>query len=129
MAKTGRPTKYSDALINEFCTRIADGRSVKSICMDDDMPDKSTIFDWLGKYPEFSDKYAHAKEMQAESIFDESLHIADTATVDDVQLAKLRIDTRKWMAGKLRPQKYGDTTNLNVKGSFTVNLSGDAEAL
>ena len=33
-----------------------------------------------------------------------------------VQKARLKVDARKWMAGKLRPKKYGDrsTVDMNV---------------
>ena len=31
---------------------------------------------------------------------------------DAVQRSKLRIDTRKWMAAKLAPKKYGDSTTI-----------------
>jgi len=33
-----------------------------------------------------------------------------------VQAARLRVDTRKWVASRLLPKKYGDRASLNVGG-------------
>src|SRR5262249_9536395 len=77
----------------------------------------------------FREQYARAREAQADVLFDEILDIADNASNDWMQAndpnnpgwrqnseairrSQLRIDTRKWMAGKLRPKKYGDATRL-----------------
>lgn len=39
----GRPTIYSEELALAICTRIAGGETLRSICEDAGMPDKSTI--------------------------------------------------------------------------------------
>lgn len=129
---------YTDDMADAICERIANGESLKSICEHDDMPSKSTVFKWLAETATFSDKYARAREAQADSIFDEILDIADDARNDwmkargsddeddryvlngeHVQRMKLRIDARKWMAGKLRPKRYGERmqTDLDVTNS------------
>ena len=122
MTKTGRPTKFSQKLVDTICQRIADGESLRSICHDNDMPVTSTVCKWLAENERFSEQYAHARQAQADAIFDDCLDIADDSGVDvsvdengkytvdgeAIQRARLRIDTRKWMAGKLRPKKYGD---------------------
>lgn len=86
------------------------------------MPNKATVFRWLANKPEFSDQYARAREAQADCLFDDILAIADDGrndsyTDDDgrartdfdvIARSKLRVDARKWMAGKLRPKVYGD---------------------
>jgi hypothetical protein len=102
------------------------------------MPATSTVFRWLSLYPEFQDQYARARELQADAIFDEMLHLADTpqigkktkrtgkgkgATVEEtsgdmIEHRRLQIETRKWMAAKLRPKKYGDKLDLAVSGSL-----------
>jgi len=120
-------TKFSQALFNTICERIANGESLRAICADSDMPDKATVLRWL--QPETAaalrDQYARAREMQADALFDEVLDIADDARNDwmesraaddagwlangeNIQRSRLRIDARKWMAGKLRPKVYGE---------------------
>lgn len=129
---TGRPSAYSIDVADRICDGLADGRSLRSICLDDGMPSQSMVFRWLAdeRYAAFRERYARAREAQADALFDEMLDIADdgsndwierkredgsTDTVLDhehVQRSKLRIEARKWMAGKLRPKVYGDKLDL-----------------
>ena len=105
-----RPTDYSQELADKICERIADGESLRSICRDDEMPGTSAVCKWLGKYPEFAEQYAHARELQADALFDDCLAIADgknDTPSTDIQERRLQVDTRKWMAGKLKG-KYSD---------------------
>ena len=39
------------------------------------------------------------------------------AANEDIQRARLQIDTRKWVAGKLRPKKYGDLLKHELTGA------------
>ena len=78
---------------------------------------------WLdGRHPEFSEQYARAREAQADKLAEEALQIADDGRSDTyvdgdgnvktdtevIQRSKLRVDTRKWLASKMAPKKYGD---------------------
>ena len=112
----GRPSSYTQAMADEICGRIADGESLRSMCLEDRMPSKTTVFKWLIDNASFSDQYARARETQADTLFDDILHIADAARLktdsDALNHAKVRIDARKWMAGKLRPKKYGEKLSL-----------------
>ena len=123
---------YTKAVGAKICERLAEGESLRAICETAGMPNKSTVFRWLASHDSFRDQYARAREAQADSIADEILDIADEectkiradkhprAEADEdgmvevvfdavaVQRNKLRIDARKWLAGKLRPKVYGD---------------------
>lgn len=118
---------FSNEIFDRICERIANGESLRSICEDDDMPTRSSFLRWLAdeKNADLRDRYARAREAQADRIFDEILEIADDARNDwmetengpvlnqeHVQRSRLRIDARKWMAGKLRPKVYGDKVDL-----------------
>ena len=78
---------------------------------------------WLdGSRPEFSEQYARAREAQADKLAEEALQIADDGRSDTyldaegnertdnevIQRSRLRVDTRKWLASKMAPKKYGD---------------------
>lgn len=128
--KIGRPTRYSPELAAEILTRIAEGESLRKITMEAGMPSHSSVYLWLLQHPEFSDKYAHAREEQADTLADEIIALADEKpkeVVDDkgngrvdngwVTWQKNRVDARKWTASKLKPKKYGDR----------VTHAGDAE--
>lgn len=124
----GRPTIFSQELADEICERLADGESLKAICAAPEMPNRSTVFRWLASNKDFCDQYARAREAQADVLADEIISIADDGRNDTykddegnvrtdhdvVARSRLRVDARKWMAGKLRPKVYGERTNLAV---------------
>lgn len=119
--KLGRPTRYTEELAAEILTRIAEGESLRRITMEPGMPSHASVYLWLLQRPDFSDKYARARDEQAETLADEILAIADeppAEVTDDkgvsrtdngwVTWQKNRMDARKWVAAKLKPKKYGD---------------------
>ncbi|MCW2405049.1 hypothetical protein M2336_001678 [Sphingobium sp. B1D7B] len=123
---SGRPSSFTQEIADAICEGLANARSLRSICLDENMPSQTTVFRWLAdeRYTTFREQYARAREAQADAIFDECLDIADDAANDymgddekyngdAVARSRLRIDTRKWMAGKLRPKVYGDKLELN----------------
>lgn len=128
-----RPTKYSDALADKICDIIAtSNKGLSAICEDESFPSRSTIHQWIKDNEKFSDKYARAKEDQADFLAEEIIKIADTenktevefigsegssTTIhDNVQRSRLQIDARKWIASKLKPKKYGDKIDVTSDG-------------
>ncbi len=130
----GRPSEFNQEVADEICERLADGESLRSICSGDDMPRKATVFRWLGQFDAFRDQYTRAREIQADALFDDVLSIADNSkndwmeangkddagwllNGDNIRRSQLRIDARKWMAGKLRPKKYGEFKAVELTGA------------
>src|SRR5262249_48360017 len=68
---------------------------------------------------DFRDQYARAREAQAGKFFNECIEIADTAKQENCNVARLRVDTRKWAAARLAPRKYGDQVQHEHKGGVT----------
>lgn len=104
------PEGYGQETADLICAAIADGMSLRGLCLQDGMPSTSTVCKWLSKNAEFAEQYARARELQADALFDDCLAIADKGHPlcgEDVQDRRLQIDTRKWMAGKLKG-KYSD---------------------
>lgn len=141
---TGRPSEYNTEVTDIICERIANGESLRSICDDPALPAQATIFKWLARYPDFVERYTRARETQADAIFDEILNIADDGRNDwmlknfgdeerwvengeALRRSQLRIDARKWMAGKLRPKKYGERIEHEVKATITHAQMTDEE--
>lgn len=114
----GRPSAFSQEVADAICMGIMEGRGLRSICADPDMPGTATVYAWLVKYNGFQEQYTYAREVQADVYFDEVVNIADTEP--DPQVARNRIDARKWAAGKLRPKRYGD--KIGVEHSGTVGM-------
>lgn len=126
--KIGRPSKYTQDLADEICQRIREGEPVRQICLLEHMPPQAVFYRWLQDKPDFREQYARAKEDQAETFAEELIDIADNSTNDWVERenqrgelytafndeavsrAKLRIEARKWLMGKMKPKKYGEKT-------------------
>lgn len=115
-----KPIPYSDDVFLTLCGRLAEGRSVRSVMTDPDMPSQRALFQWLAdeEHPRrewLLQHYARATDARAEAIFEETLGIADATTgaeANAIQAARLQVETRKWFLGKLRPKKYGDKLAL-----------------
>jgi hypothetical protein len=155
----GRPTTYTPELGDLICALLAEGKSLRTICCLDNIPAVSTVLLWVMKgergdkeYETFSEQYRIAREAQAEFLADEIIDISDDdrndygfkeaedgsgsgakafILQDNIQRAKLRVDSRKWFASKLRPKKYGEKIQATHTGpddkplTFTINI-GDA---
>lgn len=135
-----RPSEFSQEVADAICQKLVEGESLRSICDAEDMPACSTVFRWLSLNDAFSEQYARAREAQADALFDDILSIADDARNDwmerrgeedagwqangeHIQRSRLRIDARKWMAGKLRPKKYGEKLELSGDRENPIALS------
>lgn len=114
---------YTQEMADKICAELADGKSLRSICAKDGYPVKSTVFLWLRDHPEFAEQYTRAKEESADYLAEEMLEIADDIT-EDSQSRRVRVDTRKWIASKMKPKKYGDKLDVNGKFDGTLQLSG-----
>jgi len=122
-----------------FCSiieLIESGLSLRKALAFDDMPSRDTFFRWIkedDKLPKeekagLSDQYARGMETRSDLIFEDILNIADgngqdvrmvddkTGTVehDVINRARLRVDARKWMLGKMQPKKYGDYQKIDM---------------
>lgn len=106
---------------------LADGMSLRTICKIDGMPTRETVRHWLAtdEAGDLSAQYARAREWQGETLASECLELADGADPDSsagVNKARLQVDTRKWMAGKLAPKVYGDRIDVGVSGTVVNTL-------
>lgn len=118
----GRPSKYSQELADRICEQLASGQSMRTVCKADDMPSMQSVFTWLRTYPKFLEQYARAKEEASDAFVEQMLDIADSSTTE-VQRDRLRVDTRKWIASKLKPKKYGDRLNVeSPDGTMTPQV-------
>ena len=86
---------------------IAAGGTTSALCKS--LRVAVTTFDrWLDRGGETRrSAYAQARARGGQSLAEQTIDIADAATVQEVQLAKLRCDRRAWLAGKLNDD-YSD---------------------
>jgi hypothetical protein len=142
--KIGRPTLYSKEKSDLICKLIASGQPLTKVCALENMPCMSTVMNWLWQeapYREdFLERYARAREQQAEILADQIISIADDDSEDIIfaegndasgvtaipkanrefiQRSNLRVEARKWVAAKLLPKKYGDKKEVKVDATIT----------
>jgi len=134
--KSRAAVRFTPAVAGRICERVAVSKeSLRTICAAPGFPTVSTMMRWLQEKPAFRESYARAKQIQAELLIEEIIEIADdgrndtftntkgTASIDHdvIQRSKLRVDTRKWLAAKLLPKKYGEKVELEVEHSGRVD--------
>jgi hypothetical protein len=127
IAKRGRPSDYTPEVALTICERLGGGDSRRTICLDETMPAQSTVFLWLAAHEDFSEHYARAREAQADGYAEEIITIADgaTPTADGIKHAEIRIESRKWYAGKVRPKVYGEQKQPGVQLNQQFNNYAD----
>jgi hypothetical protein len=130
----GRPPEYTPEIGAEICRRLSEGESLRRICRDEHIPDRSTVLLWAvcpqELTEEFSRQYARARQAQAEGYIEDVVDIADGHRLPgdpgdpdsppDPARDRLRVDTRKWIASKVLP-KFAD----HLKVSATLGVSID----
>lgn len=118
MAKPrGRPPVHDRAkIMAKVCEAIAEGAFVNTAARDAGTTAKS-IRQWAAESPELGALYARAREQQADYYAEQAIELADAATPGkggDVDKVRVQVDTRKWLASKLNPHRYGERSAVDV---------------
>lgn len=132
---SGRPSACTPEMVDEICTRIAEGESLRSICRDDHTPVLSTVLLWVVRDKDgFSEQYHAAREAAGYAHADEALelrHLLYDGTIDH-QSAKVILDALKWGAERMAPKRHSQRQELNHSsedGSMTPRPAMDASRL
>lgn len=145
----------ADAAINELCEYVLEGGfngHLAGFCRDKRFPYNS-VLNWVNESGPRAAMYARAREDRSDALAEETLDLAatdcsvpimgDVEKVVDGELKilhvevgrkvdngkvnhlKLQVDTRKWLASKLKPKVFGD--KLELGGQVDVkNVSDEA---
>lgn len=99
--------------------RVANGESMQSIATDFGCS-RVLLSRLVDADPEVRKAVAAARLLRAEKWADETLEIADSVLPDkdEVARAKVRIETRKWLAAVDDPERYGRTAQTQVNLSI-----------
>ena len=101
-------TAYNADLARTWCAHLAAGVPLRATVQMPAMPDMATIADWRGR-KDFRTLFARSRQLQAETQVDEIIEIsaylreAKMTGAGDMALAKLRIDTLKWLVARATP--------------------------
>jgi hypothetical protein len=139
--KAGRPSKYSLDISEQIVGRIENGETLASICREEAMPKRRTVYDWMQADADFSARFARARELGADAIAEDALKIADdgqndTYTDDNgnertredvIQRSKLRVETRLKLLAKWCPKKYGEKVIHDLGAETQDALAGILE--
>lgn len=87
----GRPTDYTPEVVDEFCRRVASGRSVLAVCADTDMPSDTTVYRWRQEKIEFRDKLICARDDRLEAYADRMDALAQRV-IEEIDLDPQRVN-------------------------------------
>ena len=123
--KRGRKTPpedgYNEEIHQTIIERLMQGRSLLSICRDEDVPSHATVLRWRKKYPDFDEAIPRAREEGTHALADQCLEIADNSDLDP-QDRRVKIDTRLRLIGKWNARNYGDKQQVEHTGSVNITV-------
>lgn len=110
-----------DLVEEDIWDAIANGMTMMNVYKKFDCSSRTFRY-WISRKESRADTLDRARKQFADTIAEETLSIADS-TIDpgEAQINKVRIDARKWLAGKVAPDVYGDKTQPNVQ----INLQSE----
>lgn len=130
MRGKGRPPfQWTPELEDYILAQIIAGHSIRAIVQkarEEDykgkpFPSVDTLMVYAASDPDFSLRYARAKELQQDMMAEELLDIIDGRHPDFVNAElgqrKESMEARKWVMGKLRRKKWGDVKTTEVTGA------------
>lgn len=116
-----KTSAWDKVTFDDICKRICEGESLNSICKEKGMPSKGVFLGWTNDDKDLADQYARSMEQRAELYAEDIIRIADDESLD-INRARLMVDSRKWVACKLKPRRYGDKIDLSNQDG-TLNQS------
>jgi hypothetical protein len=128
--RTGRPTLKTTEICAEICRRISEGETMQAILKEPGMPAWTTVHEWRQTDDSFAKALARAREQQAEVWAEEVKELTDAElpTHEAIGRARLRMQSRQWLAGKYNPQFADKPTQVGVQVGVHVVLP-EAERL
>jgi len=150
-----RPVEYDEEVARKVCLLFATDTKMTLGRLDNDptLPTSLTLYEWLRTRPDFERLYARSRDIQFDKQAEELAEIAaapmtgtvevtrsgtdaqgqpfdskEIRTHDNVDRARLLVDTRKWLLSKQRPRKFG-VQPIEVGDSGNEQLRALFEAL
>jgi hypothetical protein len=99
-------------LVAEILARLAAGETTRAVTRGISAKIERQFWARMQSDKDFAASVARAREAGQDAMTAETIDIADEATEENVQSARLRIWARQWYASKLAPKKYGDKLAL-----------------
>ncbi len=124
------PSVFRPELALAIIERVAEGETLSEICKGDGMPTPTTFRRWTLAREEVWEAFQAARELKADSLFDEALDLAraikkEPGGPQKVRAHDIAMNHLRWAAGKLNPQKYSDRSQINVTVPIQINTTLD----
>lgn len=111
-------SQVSRATLEKIIEAVGEGQYLRTLL---DTHGVSAYVFWvsLREHPGLMERYDDARKARTEIQVEEMLSISDEE--QDLMRAKLQIDTRRWIASKMNPSRYGD--RIDVHTTHTLDIS------
>lgn len=120
---------FTQEKADEICHLLMMGLTLTKVCKKEGMPSYTTVVKWLQKNEKFKEDYQFARNVGYEKMSDDLLDIADNKEGDikedgkvdweNINRARLMVDTRKWLLSHALPKKYGSKTTQEITQTVT----------
>ncbi|MGL4686428.1 MAG: terminase small subunit [Commensalibacter sp.] len=114
--------KFSSEKARQICQKIMNGESLVSICQNPQMPSSEIVIQWLSNNIGFRRQFQIAREAASDHLASQIVHIADQTNIEDLKLAQLRIDARKWVANYIRNNHDDHENSIEAVASPTIKI-------
>lgn len=104
-----------DGLLSLIVEKLAEGTKPSDVARDLHVP-FIILWDWLGADDRRMKAYNQGWELYAQDLHAETVGIADEATVEDVAVARLRVDTRFKAASNYDKKRFGAKEQQDTRG-------------
>ena len=124
-ATAGRPSTYTESVAREICRLIAEGNSMRRVCLMSGMPDRGTLLKWADVVPEFAHNLARAREDCADWHADqglEELHDSKGQTKEHVAAARELAKYHLSLARVIDPRRYSERFEVEHSGAIQGGL-------
>jgi hypothetical protein len=103
------------AIVEAVCERLAQGKSLASICRAKGMPTLRTWLRWCEADENVAAEYSRALQARAEWFSHQHDEIAKTAVDrDTAAAARVRLNALEWQLQRMAPRRYGDRIDVAV---------------
>ncbi|WP_296600268.1 hypothetical protein [Phenylobacterium sp.] len=102
--------RYSVALGDRICARLAKGEPLYRICEEKGMPAYATVYAWERRETKFGEKLCQARQAGAEFCADRAVDVAENSQKETAQRDRLLVSTLLKRAALIAPRRTGGKT-------------------
>lgn len=129
---------YDPSVALRILELVASGKTMTEITAMPDMPSQTTVYKWMGLYPDFGKLVKKARTFSSYPIEESALRLAryleDNTNLTAPRVAAIRaaMEQYRWSAARRNPAEYGQTqgqgsTVIPIQINTTLDFDGHME--